>query len=178
MHTEFSYSASYLTIYWYGWFHEPNSWRFPILKEYTFNIIADSHKNFEFHGNVNKTGNVRITWHWVVFVQPLLLWKSSKYYLFWVCVCILIFQHAKHRRHILLLCVACLSLPYSSTWSHKWHSFWKKTFWNVKSVFSFSLQLLFKIFLILRTTERDKIYIGLHVKYQLFSSDFNETAFY
>jgi hypothetical protein len=41
----------------------------------------------------------------------------------------------------------------------------------------FSLQLLSETFLILRINERDmiKIYIGLHIKYPLFFSDFNGT---
>ena len=26
-------------------------------------------------------------WHWGAFVQPLLQWKGTKYYIFWVCVC-------------------------------------------------------------------------------------------
>ena len=34
-----------------------------------------------------KTGNASITYHRRTFVQPLLLWKSNKYYIFWVCVC-------------------------------------------------------------------------------------------
>ena len=40
-----------------------------------------------------------------------------------------------------------------------------------------SVQILSETFLILRRKERDmtKMYIGLHVKYQLFLSDFNET---
>ena len=48
---------------------------------------------------------------------------------------------------------------------------------DIKSVFRLSLQILFEIFLILRRNERDmiKMYIGLHVKYALFMSDFNET---
>jgi hypothetical protein len=36
---------------------------------------------------INKTGSVRITKHGRAFVQPLLLWKSNKYYMFGVCVC-------------------------------------------------------------------------------------------
>ena len=36
---------------------------------------------------VNKRRNVRTTQHWGSFVQPLLPWKSNKYYTFWVCVC-------------------------------------------------------------------------------------------
>ena len=35
----------------------------------------------------NKTASVRITLHWGAFVQPLLQWKSNKYYIFWVWVC-------------------------------------------------------------------------------------------
>ena len=44
-------------------------------------------------------------------------------------------------------------------------------------MFWFFLHLLSEIFLILRRTERDvvKMYIGVHVKYPLFLSDFNAT---
>jgi len=47
-------------------------------------------------------------------------------------------------------------------------------------VFRFSLQLLSETFLILRRIKRYmiKIYIGLHVKYPLFFSDFNEIWFF
>jgi hypothetical protein len=46
-----------------------------------------------------------------------------------------------------------------------------------KYVFWFSLRVLSQTFPILRRPERDviKIYVSLHVKYQLFLSDFNET---
>jgi hypothetical protein len=46
-------------------------------------------------------------------------------------------------------------------------------------MFSFSLKLLSKTFLILRTTERDvkKMYIGRYVKHPLFLSGFNELNF-
>ena len=48
-----------------------------------------------------------------------------------------------------------------------------------KIVFSFSLQLLSKTYLILKTPERDviKMHIGLHVKHPLFLSHFNELNF-
>ena len=44
----------------------------------------------------------------------------------------------------------------------------------------FSLQLLSETFLTLSRTERDmiKMYVGLHVKYALFLSDFNETCIF
>jgi hypothetical protein len=35
----------------------------------------------------DKTSNILTTRQWGAFVQPLLPWKSSKYYIFWVCVC-------------------------------------------------------------------------------------------
>jgi len=47
---------------------------------------------------------------------------------------------------------------------------------NIKCVFRICLQISSHTFLILRSTERDvkNVYIALHVKYPLFSSDFNE----
>jgi len=35
----------------------------------------------------NKTGDVRITQYWGVFVQQLLQWKGSKYYMLSACIC-------------------------------------------------------------------------------------------
>jgi len=47
-------------------------------------------------------------------------------------------------------------------------------------MFWFSLQFLFETFLIPRRTERNaiKMYNGLHIKYPLFLSDFNETCIF
>ena len=39
------------------------------------------------HLKANKTGNVRITQRWGVFVQTLLQYRSSKYCIFWMCIC-------------------------------------------------------------------------------------------
>jgi len=52
-----------------------------------------------------------------------------------------------------------------------------KTLLNIKCVCLFSLQLLYEKILILRRNERDrlKMYIGFHVNYPLFFSDFNGT---
>jgi len=53
-----------------------------------------------------------------------------------------------------------------------------KHFLNIKLVLRFSLQLLSEIFFIMKRLEPDmikKMYIGLHIKYLLFFSDFNET---
>jgi hypothetical protein len=35
----------------------------------------------------NKTGDVRTMQHFGAFVQPLLQYKTNKYYIFWVCIC-------------------------------------------------------------------------------------------
>ena len=73
--------------------------------------------------------------------------------------------------------VACPALPYFSTLSHKRHDFRRKKLLKTKCVFWFTLHLLPGTFLIPRKIERNmtKIYIGLHVKYPLFLSDFNAT---
>jgi len=70
--------------------------------------------------------------------------------------------------------VACPALQYFSTFSHKRHDFREKKVLNTKCVFWFRQQLLSETFLIIRRNGRDMI-IGLHVKYPLLLSDFNET---
>jgi len=82
-------------------------------------------------------------------------------------------------RRIVLPSVACLTVPYFSTLSHKWQAFRKKkTLLNTKCVFWFPLQILPEIFFILRRILGNFItnvrYIGLHVNYPLFLSDFKE----
>jgi hypothetical protein len=48
----------------------------------------------------DKTGIVRLTWHWDAFVQIFLLWKIIKYYIFWVHVCSLHSSFAILYRHL------------------------------------------------------------------------------
>jgi hypothetical protein len=80
-------------------------------------------------------------------------------------------QHATRVRHI----VVC-GMPGSVVF----YTLSKKTRFRKKDSIDercclFSLQLLSEKFLILRRNERDiKIYIGLHVKYPLLLSDFND----
>ena len=97
--------------------------------------------------------------------------KSSKYCIFWVCVCSLGFvQHTIRMRCAILLSVAYPCLQYFSTLSHKWHDYRKKGYLNIEWVFSRSLQLLSEIFLIIRRNEGNMVLmnIGLLVKYPLF----------
>jgi hypothetical protein len=93
----------------------------------------------------------------------MLTWKISKYYTLWVRVCTLAFviQHANHIFSVPYYTIICdlSGLTYISTLSHKWHDFWKK-FNESKCVFWFSLQLLYKIFLIPRRIQQ---YINTHV---------------
>jgi len=57
-------------------------------------------------------------------------------------------RHTKRKRRIILSSVACLSLPYFSTLSHKRHDFQKRVFVHKGRVLIFSTNL-FKTFLIL-----------------------------
>jgi len=77
----------------------------------------------------------------------------------------------------ILWSVTCPNLEYIFfTLCHKRHDF-RKTVLRIKCVLWCSPQSLSEIILVIRRTERDmiKMYIGLHVKYPLFFSDFNET---
>jgi hypothetical protein len=69
-----------------------------------------------------------------------------------VCVCVCVdlgIKHAMRMRHIILSSVACPAVQYFSSLSHKMHDFRGKKLLHIKSVFRFSLQLLFETFLFL-----------------------------
>ena len=90
-----------------------------------------------------------------------------------VCICNLSIQPAMPMWHIFI----CGLLRYTifSTLSHKRHDFRKEVTENQMCSLIFSTTLS-EIFLILRRNEWDmiKMCIGLHLKYPLFLSDFNE----
>jgi hypothetical protein len=73
--------------------------------------------------------------------------------------------------------VALSAVQYFATLSDKRRHFRKDVTEHKMCVLIFSTTLS-KTFLLLRRNKRDKInkYIGLHVKYSLFLSDFNETC--
>jgi hypothetical protein len=109
-----------------------------------------------------------------VFVQPLLQWKSNKYYIFWVCACSLSYPaRIAHAPYQVLGYILVCGLSDST---YKWYLFGGKHLFNIKCVFWFTLQILAEIFVILPITQRHIIIhvLGLHVKYPLFLSDFNQ----
>jgi hypothetical protein len=74
-------------------------------------------------------------------------WKSNKYYIFWVCVCILtlVIQHAMRMRSIILSSVACPALPcfpisYAALFFRK-----KKVIEHILRVLIFSKKFLWNI---------------------------------
>ena len=81
-------------------------------------------------------------------------------------------------RLIILAYVACTAVHYFSTLSHKNDTIFEEKLIAYKMCFDFSLQFCLKPF---SFSEEERImvwshmYIGLHVKFPLFLSDFNKT---
>ena len=101
---------------------------------------------------MNKTGNVT----WRSFRLTLVAAENNRSITYSECVSVaLIIQHAMRMRRTMSSSVACLTLHHFSEFSHKRYDLPEKKLLNPKSVFWFSLQLLFETFLFLRRTERD-----------------------
>jgi hypothetical protein len=102
-----------------------------------------------------KTSNVRITYHWGAFVQLLLQWENSMYYIFWLCACSI--RYTACNAHA----------PFCHLWPARLYSIFPRHLINgtafeemlqiIKCVFWFSLQLLSEAFLILRINEWDMV---------------------
>ena len=92
-----------------------------------------------------------------------------------MCICSLSYPACNAHASYCLSSVACLTVQYFSRLSHKWHDCQEKVT-EQKNVFWSSVEILSEIFLILGWNQRDMIemYIGLHVKYPLFLSNFNK----
>ena len=109
-------------------------------------------------------------------MQPLLQWKSIKYYILFVCVCSLRYPARNARAPY---CRLWRARVYSifSTLSHKSYDVGEKKLLNIKCALIFSTRLP-EIFLVLWRTERERIkkwYIGFHVKCLFFFLCFNES---
>jgi hypothetical protein len=115
-----------------------------------------------------------ITQHYGVFMQPLLLWERN-YYIFRVCVCSLRYPARKaHAPYCHLWPVRLYNIcPHYLTNSN---IFEKKKFQNLKCVSLFFANFVWTISHSYKNWARwAKMYIGLHVTYSSFMSDFNET---
>ena len=111
-----------------------------------------------------------------MFIQPLLQWKSCKfYYIFWKCSLSPGYPARKVHGPYFHLCSTQLYHIFP-TFSHKQHDLKTKGSEN-KIVFWFLLLILWEIFLIVKEfiAVWSLLYIGVHVNCSLFFSYFSET---
>ena len=92
----------------------------------------------------NKTGNVHIMLKWGTFLQQLSQWKSNKYYIFWACICTL--RYPTYKAHVPYCpSVACPTLQYFPTLSHKRHDLQKNVTEHTICVLTFLPIFVWKI---------------------------------
>ena len=123
----------------------------------------------------NMTCNVRITYQWGAFVQPLCQCKDNKYYIFWGCVCSLWYPACNaHAPHCHLWLVRLYH--FFATLFHKRHDFRNEIIEYKMCVFIFSTTFVWNTAHALKNWAKydQKCILSLHVKW-LFFSDFNET---
>ena len=105
--------------------------------------------------------------------------KSKTYYMFWVFVCSLGYpaRNARAPCYIVTCWVSRCTVIFP-TISHKQHDFGEKVTRHEMCILIFSTKFVWNISHSKKTSARyyhKYTYIGLHVKYPLFVSDFNET---
>jgi hypothetical protein len=125
----------------------------------------------------NKRDNVGGTAHLGAFANPLLPWKSDKYYIFlWVRERVALLTHHAVRMPWLSF-VASLAPPYFLTLFHKRHDFRKKVVEHKMCVSIFCTTFVWNILHSKTNSARycHKCWNLFYVKYPLFLSDFNET---
>ena len=120
-----------------------------------------------------------------MFVQPLLQWKSKKYYIFWMCVCSLSYPARNAHAPYSHLCPARLYnifphyLIQGTIFGGRGGGGWEGVkVLNVKWVFWFYQRLSSETFLILRKNMIINIYMSSCKVPLLFLCDFNETGIF
>ena len=108
-------------------------------------------------------------------MQSVLQWKSNTHYIIFVCVCR--FNYRACNTHA----------PYCHSWPGRLykifkHISWtplfskKKKYWRDNTCFYFVYKFVWDISYPSRSErDRQKMYVGLHIRYPLFVSDCNET---
>jgi hypothetical protein len=91
------------------------------------------------------------------------------------CVCVFVALGIQHAMRVITSSVSCSALIFHIVIDGT--IFEKKKIIGHKIMFRVSLQLLSETFCMLRIIERDmiKMYVGHHIQYQLFLTDFYET---
>ena len=110
-----------------------------------------------------------------MFVQSLLMWRGNRYNILLVCICSLRYPACNAHAPYSVAAQLYNIFPHYLVKS----IMFEKMLLNTKCVFWFSLQLLSEIFFIPIRIGWDtikKMYTGVHVKYLLFFSNFNETG--
>jgi hypothetical protein len=116
--------------------------------------------------------------YWGAFVQPLLQWKSNKYYIFWGCICSLWYPASKaNAPYFIAVCGLSGSATFFHIISLKERPSEKKSYWTQNVCFDCLYYFSLNHFSF--SEELCEIYINTgHVKYPLLLSCSNETYFF